>query len=272
MLINLKNKRGDMAVIMVVFMTLLLVGVALYYFNTSNKAYAETIQNPDILDKVYFQEDQAKFYLQDSLERATINTYQDFIDNELYIVNSVKKDDYLIFDKPWNEEEKFERKLIENFGIEISKYKIEGFDLGNMEINAEANNIFVKMKNFNADFSTTENEVGVSYDKEINAELNLNEFGLHSFKEISDVKEYCKEIASAVEKGNCYSEVLKNFDVSAELIRKDAGGNVITVFTDETGVADAYSVVTLRSNKSFFIDNFGFKKVVIIFIDKRIKK
>lgn len=272
MLINLKNKRGDMAVIIVVFMTLLLVGVALYSFNTSNKAYAGVIQNPNVLDKVYVQEDQMRFYLQDSLERAEIKTYQDFIDNELYIVNSVKKDDYLIFDKPWNEEEKFKQKLTENFKTEISKYNLEGFDLGNLEINVEGNNVFVKMKNFNADFSTTGNEVVVSHSKEINVELDLNEFGLHSFKEISDVKESCKEITSAVEKGNCYSALLKNFDVSAELIRKDAGGNVITLFTDEAEVADAYSVITLRSKKSFFIDNLGLKKVVIIFIDKRIKK
>ena len=43
MLITLKNTRGDMAVIMVVFMTLLLVGVTLYSFNTSNKGVKEVI-------------------------------------------------------------------------------------------------------------------------------------------------------------------------------------------------------------------------------------
>ena len=63
MLIKLKNKKGDFAVTLVVILSLALVGIALFSFNTSNRVFTSTINNPNILDEVYLQKDTGEFYL-----------------------------------------------------------------------------------------------------------------------------------------------------------------------------------------------------------------
>src|SRR3989338_4346024 len=140
MLIKLKNKKGDFAVTLVVILSLALVGIALYSFNTSNRVFTSTINNPNILDEVYLQKDTGEFYLQNSMQNMYIKTFYDCVREDFcFAVSEKNKEGILVFDKVWNEEEKFNEKFKENLGTELGRYNSEILKIENVKLSFSDN-------------------------------------------------------------------------------------------------------------------------------------
>jgi len=69
----MKNKKADIAITLLVFMTLLLVGASLFIFITKSKPIRETILNSRIIEVVYLSEEKVMFYMTDAGEKAVQN-------------------------------------------------------------------------------------------------------------------------------------------------------------------------------------------------------
>ena len=279
--IKLNDKRGDIAVVLVVFMTVLLIGVSLYGFNSLRKGIVDTVPNPNILDGIYFSEDQYKFYIGESVGRAYLDTYQEYAVNGNYIQNKVTKDSYFKFEtlKP-DVNERFNELMKEKFVEEVKKYNIENLNVDEVDINIVEGNVNVQIPNYKINSDSIQNDEGVSivkvnYDANINENINLKKYSLHSFEEIYNAKEKCKDIATMSDKKKCYKDNLKNFNADAVLIRKDANGNEITAFDENTVVANAYSKVVLTSKNKYILKgkegrDLYLGNIQMIFIDKDI--
>lgn len=242
------NKKGDAAAVIFVFITLILFGTTLYTFNISNKTIQTTISGQEELENVYFDADNFNFYLEESGERAFVDTYKYFIEDDKYIHNRIRQDNYPIFDevKP-NIDEDFKNEFSKKFNEELTKY---GFEKENVEffINGENQGIKVNKK-----FDKLDKEVSVSHNPEIIKEFSYNQLKLHSFNEILLAKNQCKK---STEKRKCYEEKLINFNVTIE-----NKGN--------------FDIIILTSKQEFLINNLNYndmpeinsktKKIQIIF-------
>tara|TARA_Y100000310_G_scaffold339732_1_gene433360 strand:- start:612 stop:1067 length:456 start_codon:yes stop_codon:yes gene_type:complete len=86
------NKRADLAVTLLVLMTLVLTGASLFIFNSNTGKVKIEITDARFLDEIYLVENEINFYIQDMIE------------------NSIEKDIT-------------EEKFIQKFQIELEKHK-----------------------------------------------------------------------------------------------------------------------------------------------------
>ncbi|PIN90339.1 hypothetical protein COU57_03730 [Candidatus Pacearchaeota archaeon CG10_big_fil_rev_8_21_14_0_10_32_14] len=276
MLIKLKNRRGDFAVTLVVILALVLVGIALFSFSAANKAYSATISNPNRIDNVYLQEDNTKFYLTNSLEDAYIETFYECVSDDFcFTVSEKNADKILVFDKVWNEDEKFNEKFKENFGKRIGNYNLGSLKLENIKLSFSGNKITAIIENIDMKAEIADENVdNIDYKTNIESSIDVDELGLNSIKDISDSWEKCR-ILSELEKGKCYRENLGNYGGSVELVRKDNNGNVLSGGEADKQIAQAYTIVNLKSKDKFFIDKEGnliYSNIEIKFVDRIITK
>ncbi len=250
-----KNKKGDVAVVLVVIMAFLLVGIAMFSFSTASNAYSTEISNPNDLDEIYLKKYNYEYYITNSLENAYLLTYNDFVKNNFYFPSQEKKYNYTVFDKEWNEEERFEEKFTENFNKEIDKYIYEGLRSEDIKLDFRDDEIIARIENFNTKNVLDEaEEKSFEYNASIEVKFSSKVFGLHSFKEISNVVQKCKSIAGANEKKECYEKDLSNFYVYVQIVRRDMGGNIISEFNENTQVKEVYSIVSLISKNKYLYE------------------
>lgn len=110
------NKRGDISVLLLVLMTIVLTGAALFIFNTNTGSVGTEIINSRFLDKIYFKEDKIDFYVNEAIESSLFG----FDRSEKDFVSKFKKeiDNYSETDV-WNELEKIKNNFNEE-NVEIS--------------------------------------------------------------------------------------------------------------------------------------------------------
>ena len=270
MLIKLKNKKGDFAVTLVVILSLALVGIALYSFNTSNRVFTSTINNPNILDEVYLQKDTGEFYLQNSMQNMYIKTFYDCVREDFcFAVSEKNKEGILVFDKVWNEEEKFNEKFKENLGTELGRYNSEILKIENVKLSFSDNDNDISGQIENIDLKADivdENVDSLSYKTNFDSSINVNELGLNSIKEISKAWELCKDINGLEEKQKCYENKLGNFNAEIATEEKlDNAGNK----------KKNYDKIILTSKKSYFLSDIvlyegeiTYRQIQIVFIDR----
>ena len=279
MLIKLKNKKGDFAVTLVVILSLALVGIALYSFNTSNRVFTSTINNPNILDEVYLQKDTGEFYLQNSMQNMYIKTFYDCVREDFcFAVSEKNKEGILVFDKVWNEEEKFNEKFKENLGTELGRYNSEILKIDNVKLSFSDNDNDISGQIENIDLKADivdENVDSLSYKTNFDSSINVNELGLNSIKEISKAWELCNDINGVEEKQKCYEDKLGNFEGGVELIRKDGAGNILIEIKEDTQIAEAYTIISMKSKEKYFIEKEGeiiYSNIEMKFVDMKIEK
>ena len=74
----MKDKKADIAITLLVFMTLVLVGVTLFSFILGPGEKADIkLTGVKIIDSSYLAEEQIKFYMKEAGERALINSYDE---------------------------------------------------------------------------------------------------------------------------------------------------------------------------------------------------
>jgi len=201
----MKNKRADIAITLLVFLTLLVVGATLFIFmNNSGKIEKELI-NPRVVEKVYVEENKVKFYVKQAGERSLVKTYKEFVKGEgVY--------DYLQSRQTTTEGVKFENlnskldeRFLERFKVNFDK-EIKNYDFSediSFTLSGKGNDFEVFVGNLEFIESGS---LEIIYKPKVNLNFNLQKIGLHGFEEIFNVKENCKSKEGSGEKEFCFSQ------------------------------------------------------------------
>lgn len=252
---NKTNKRGDVSIVILVFLVLLVVFASLFIFAISSMNVKEVISGYLIFDRVYAQEDLIEFYLDSAGKDAVAKTYTDFVDSGVpeldYINNRKSVGGYSEFGELHDKlNENFEKRFIDNFKKELAKYEFEESYLIDLKKNISENKFDVS---FNGEFiqlnmnslmlTNSIKETSIIYKPQISLEFDLNKIGLDDFGKLYSVKEDCKKQEDIQE---CFNNKLNYFNA---LVNQEN------------------SLVTLTSKKEFLIDE-GFKKISFSFIPK----
>lgn len=256
MLMN--NKRGDLAVTLLVFLILATVLIAIFTFVTNPIKVKEKISSLGVIQDISSQESLVEFYVRQAGESAVILTYKEFASNGIYIADPVKINsnrEIEFFNLNENLNEKFRLKFIENFQKEFEKYEFQEESLKTLKEIIKINNFYTAFDGNkiildvnNLEFKESLKDVSVLYAPKINVVLNLNNIGLYDFKGVYDIKESCK-IQEDIE--GCFNNELVNFN--AELQSK------------ENPNKEKYILATLTSKKEFLIE-YKFEKIEFSFV------
>lgn len=201
------NKKADMSIVLLVLLTSLAVGAALFSFITSGSVAKEVI-DPRVVESVYVQENNIEFYLNEIGERALVKTYSDFVKEGDYVSVPVKfNSGYPYFDNLRPDlNDLFIKKFKDNFKNEIRNYRFEEDYLKQLnskefDVVGSYNNFEVVFKNLEMKQSFgEENILGVYYKPEIKIQLGLSKIGLINFNELYEVKIECKNIGCPLKK------------------------------------------------------------------------
>ncbi len=256
LILDKTNKRGDVSIVILVFLVLLVVFGSLFIFYTSSVKIKDKISGVVVFNKVYMQENSIKFYLDSAGKDVMVKTYKDFVDDsgdEYDYINNRRtvEGKYPEFEELHSKiNEKFEKRFSENFKKEFEKYDFEEDYLIDLKKNISENKFDVS---FNGEFiqlnmnslmlTNSIKETSIIYKPQISLEFDLNKIGLDDFGKLYNVKEDCKKQEDIQE---CFNNRLNYFNA----------------FVNQEN-----SLVTLTSKKEFLIDE-EFKKIEFSFIPK----
>jgi len=257
----MKNKRGDLSVVLLVFLVLFITIYSLFTFTTSSMNVEEKISNVKIIDKIYSQENLVEFYVKEAGEKAVVKSYKEIIKDSNYIGGSVilinNVDAEFTFPKK-DLNDIFMVKFIDNFKKEFQKYEFDEDYLKDLkeviisndfEINFDGNDLNVIFINFEFEENYEKGNLrNIKYMPKMILNFDLNKIGLESFDKIYNVKDNCK---SQVDIGECFNLELNNFNAVLMNKQKSSG--------------EGYSLVTLTSNKEFLIDG-NYEKIEFGFV------
>lgn len=206
-IVKMLNKKGDMSIVLLVLLTFLAVGAALFSFVTSGSVAKEVI-DPRVVESVYVQENSIKFYLNEIGKKALVKTYSDFANDGDYVSVPVKfNSGYPYFDNLRPDlNGVFIKKFKENFRNEIKSYNFEEDYL--KQINSKEFETFGNYNDFEVVFKNLEmkqsfgeeNILNVYYKPEIKIQLSFSKIGLINFNELYEIKIECKNIDCPLEK------------------------------------------------------------------------
>ena len=257
------NKRGDISIVILVFLVVFVVSASLFVFVTSSLKENVKISGAAIVDKVKLQENSVKFHIKQVGEKSVIKTYKEIINNKEYIgdtvilVNNIEPEFKLLNE---NLNENFKTKFINNFKSEFESYNFEGDYLKNIQ-SIIYNNLFdigfngeiLVFSENKQEFYEHSDEIQVTYQPIIKLEFNFTKIGIESFEKIYSVKEQCKNEQNAELIKQCFDNNLINFNTS--------------VIEKEKPNKEKYFLITLTSKKEFLI-NDKFEKIEFSFTPK----
>ena len=157
----MNGKKGSLWIVVFVILVLILFGAALFSFSTSNSKIEGKIVDVNLLNSVYSQKDLAQFYLDNALESAVTNLYNEakakgsvdsvFIKN--YVQNNVKKNLQNIF-ATYN----FKEDYLTNLQNKIKA--------GNFEVSFKDDKVSVLI---NSEFDYVSDDLNVVYNSDLNS-------------------------------------------------------------------------------------------------------
>ena len=251
-----KNKKADLAVVLLVFLVVLLTLSSLFLFLTNSRVDSSSV-DVSFLDGLLIREKKAEFYLDSFVEQAFVKTYAGFAANKKYMVNQKEKDGAVFFTDVLDDSKlnsKFKGEFDLNYKVlsqerekqlstEIGEDNLD--NLKDYEISLGDKGAKIRFKNLVFyERQSSERDSGLihappsEYVTDFNISVNFNGLGLHSFKEIYNAKEECKVKQGSEEKEKCFKEKLFNFNV--EIIDK---------------ASQDYYLVSLSSKRLFLINN-----------------
>lgn len=239
-----KNRRGDIAILLLVILVLLVASATLFSFVISSGKVEAKISSAQFIKDFYSRQNLIEFYLNQAGENSIRKTYNEFVENGDYINNLIISGGEFEFEEIHNKlSENFRDRFIENFKEEFKNYNFEEAYLKNLKqiileknFDVVADKNIVMMKINNLEMNDSIEGVNINYIPKISLELNLKKIGLHSFEDIYEIKERCKDVEMVKE---CYEDLI-NFNVNVEEKEKSNG--------------EKYFLVTLTSKKQFLID------------------
>ena len=89
---NVKNKRANIPITLLVLMTLVLTVSALYSFNTHVNKVSTEVKDSRFLDYIYAQENKINFYIDDMMEKAVVKTVVIDSDTKSFFIDNFKKE------------------------------------------------------------------------------------------------------------------------------------------------------------------------------------
>ncbi len=238
----MQNKRGDVAILLLVVLVLLVTMTTIFTLVTSSEKVEIKISNTRFIENFYLKQDLAEFYIGQAGEKAIVKTYKEFVEGDDYINNPIRSEGEVEFGEIHSKlNENFRDKFRENFKTEFS-YDFENNYLKNLRgiiidddfevivdsgiltivIDSLEMNIFIK-------------DINITYVPEIFLDFDFKKIGLHSFEEIYEIKEKCKEDENIED---CYNNLI-NFEVS--------------VVEKEKSDEEKYIFATLATKKDFLI-------------------
>ena len=269
----IKNKRGDISVTLLVFMSLFLAGFTLISF-VNNKANIDaSIGNPLFIEKSYLQESQINFYLKQAGERALAKSYYDMANEgsfgeKIDSGTSLKNFDEESFDNLLKD------RFITNFKSEVERYDFKAPVLQKFKQNIEENKFDLTVKGESVSLEVKDTQIignlvikkneriwvwlvvptlydeekipaliGVIYRPKIMQIFRFNHIGLTGFGELYS---YSQECLKEKEFENCLSGKLTNYHVKVSEQNKE-------------------KAVSIESKDSFFIDR-ELKKISVNFV------
>lgn len=257
----IKNKRGDMSVILITLMTVLLCTASIFIFITSSKKANAEISDVSVFSKLDEQKNIAEFYIKDAGEKAVISVYKEIIDNkEFYSSPLISNSNGDVEFKGLNSEinknfiDKFDTIFKNNFmsyGFTEEYLKNLNEIVYDGKFSRDFNGNFFSVSMSGVEFNEQSGKINISYLPTLSAKFNLEEIGVSSFDEIYRTKEDCKTHETAELIKRCFENDLANFD--AEVLEK----------TDSAG--KKYFLVNLETKKEFFI-NGKFEKIKFGFV------
>lgn len=258
------NKRGDISVLVLVFLVLIVTGAAIVSFYLSLSNQNKIVANVDYVDNIYLQEQDANFYLKQAGENAFIKTYSDFVKDGSYLsIDSFTLDKEIKYFNSkgiLNTEEinnKFKEQFETNFIKEFQGYKFEKDNLGSLNdiisrkefsVNFNGESLILTFKQIKFSFVDSNKKFQADYTSDLLFGFEFKKYKLPSFVEINNVESFCMDKPTIDEAKTCFESSLVNFDVSS----LDSNGN---------------SLIQLKTKQSYLIDNslksviFGFVKL-----------
>ncbi len=205
--VKMLYKRADTSIVLLVLLTFLAAGIALFSFATSGSVAKEII-DPRVVEGVYVQENNVDFYLNEIGEKALVKTYNDFVKEGDYVSVPVKfNSGYPYFDSLRADlNNVFIEKFKENFKSEIKNYEFEEdylkkLETSGFEVVGSYQTLVAVFKNLEMEQSFgEENILNVYYKPEIKIELSFSKIGLVDFNELYEVKTECKNVDCPLEK------------------------------------------------------------------------
>ena len=195
------NKRGDLAITLLVFMALLIIGVALFSFIVHSKINA-IIDSGSFVDKVVADKQ--------AIEREV------FIKGQSLLI-----EDYYLKAKNYEVEKSklgyyvFSINVVDKgIGFE-SKWDKGDLQFFNKDEIVLMNELLIKERSLFFEGEQQAN-MNIKYSPKIFVKIRLNDIGLHGFDEIDSALNECKIKDEIVKIKECLSGKLANFDVNVD--------------------------------------------------------
>ena len=91
----MNNKRGDLAVTLLVFLVVMLCAVSLYAFASTNSVSEKKIASVVFSEGAYLEADYYEFGMSSVVEEIYLETYMTFLESETNYINCDSKYDIL---------------------------------------------------------------------------------------------------------------------------------------------------------------------------------
>lgn len=218
----IKNKKGDLPTVLLVFLVFLVVLTSLFTFLIKSKNINEYTESVGLINEVYEEQNLAEFYIIEAVKTSIVESYLDitkdggFVENPNFDLQTNVFFDELNSNLNGDFLKEFDKSIKRNFGNYdfqedyLKKLKetilADRFD---SSFNGEKLRINVKdlkLKKFSE-------KINVTYSPNISLEASLDKMGLHSFDQIYQAKEICKTKTTTDSLKECFQDHLKYFDV-----------------------------------------------------------
>ncbi|MEJ2267628.1 MAG: hypothetical protein P8X70_00955 [Nanoarchaeota archaeon] len=215
----MKSKKAQIEIILLVILILFLVSTTIFSFITNSSKIETTISNSNLVRNIYSKENSIEFYIVQEGKHAIVKTYDFFVRNNKFADSNTKE----FAELSQNLRDDFILEFRENFRQSFQDYSGEDIknlkDLvlqGNFNVDFEEN-IILKIDNLEEkDFSKRMN---IGFFPKFNLEFDFSDMGLHSFDEVYEVKEKCKNSIES----ECYNDL---FNFNVEIEEKESGNLV----------------------------------------------
>ena len=227
------NKKGDVAITVLVLLVLVVTGAALLTFLNSSQDIEAKILESDVVDIVNTREASSRLYLKQIGEEAYVMTYLNFVEDGRYLKDRTKKslegNSYLQIGElsgsnELNEEfiRIFRKNLVNRFRVhnfednpEILKNLFNKINLDEFEVSGSSEKLEVKISDFSVEREFKEENLKVTYSNPFSVELSFAKERLIGFEEILEFKQSCVGDSRI----GCYDgKDLDNFNVEASEI------------------------------------------------------
>ncbi|MBU2562617.1 MAG: hypothetical protein KKF68_03080, partial [Nanoarchaeota archaeon] len=154
-MLKLKNKKGEISIIVLVVLTLMIVSATLFTFIQNSEGAQTKIYNAEFVQGFYLKQEYAEFYLKQAGENAIAKAYMEVVNSEKYLKSPVKYDpNKNVWFNSLNEnlEKLFIEQFKENFREEIGNYDFKEEYLKDLKNQ-------ISEENFKIDYSKENPEV-----------------------------------------------------------------------------------------------------------------